>query len=159
MAFGRSKGKEHKRFPTSSDLYKASAHWPLLRKPREDFKIVSTYHPSNLQGKTIIVSIVTLPPGGATPSHRHGNATAIAIPLSGTSLNQMNGNAKEYGRGDFWYEAPGCHHQRSENISNEESATFFAILIVDDDVIEGGNYGNILVLDNEVEVGEKEASQ
>ena len=66
---------------------------------------------------------------------------------------------KEYGPGDFWYEAPGCHHQRSENVSATERAKFYAILIVDDEVIKDGNYAGILVLDKEVEEGEREASK
>lgn len=67
-----------------------------------------------------------------------------------------------YGPGEFWYEGPGCHHQRSENPSQSERAKFWAVLIVDDDVIggKGGEeFGGIFVLDKEVENGEKEASK
>ncbi|KAF2003858.1 cupin domain protein, partial [Amniculicola lignicola CBS 123094] len=107
-------------------------------KPREEFSIAAEYHPSNLPGKTVLVAHVKLPPNSATPPHRHGGATAIAIPVTGTSLNQMNGKEpKTYGPGGFWYEAPGCHHQRSEWVSGEEGATFIAVLIVDDETIQG----------------------
>jgi len=126
-------------------------------KPREDFKIVKTFKPSNLPGKTMIVGFVDIPPNGASPSHRHGGAAIVAIPIEGSCLNQMNGNDPVvHNVGDFWYEAPGCHHQRSENAGTGNSK-FFAVLVVDDEAIKDG-FGGIFVLDKEVEAGEKKAS-
>lgn len=58
--------------------------------------------------------------------------------------------------GDFWYEAPGCHHQRSECVGDKKSK-FFVTMIVDDEVIKDG-FGNVFVLDKEVEAGEKRPS-
>jgi hypothetical protein len=59
------------------------------------------------------------------------------------------------GPGEFWYEAPGCHHQRSENVSQgEERAKFIAVLIVDDETIKDDPMA-IFVLDKEVETGER----
>ena len=55
-----------------------------------------------------------------------------------------------YGLGDFWYDGPGCHHYRSENASLSERPTFYAILVVDDGVIErkgGEEFGKVVVLD------------
>ena len=37
----------------------------------------------------------------------------------------------------MWYEAPGCHHVRSENFSVEEEAQFFANFIIDSAKLEG----------------------
>ncbi|KAF2786299.1 hypothetical protein K505DRAFT_318668 [Melanomma pulvis-pyrius CBS 109.77] len=145
---------------TSPNVVKVDGVWQIEGKPREDFQILSIHHPANLPGKTILISLITMPPHGGTPSHRHGGATAIAIPISGATVNQMNGNPPQtYGPGDFWYEAPGCHHQRSENVEGGGEAKFFAVLIVDDETVEGGNWGNVLVLDKEVEAGEKVASK
>ena len=59
--------------------------------------------------------------------------------------------------GEFFYEAPGCHHQRSECVGDKKTK-FFATLIVDDETIKDG-YGGIFVLDKEVEAGEKAASK
>lgn len=59
--------------------------------------------------------------------------------------------------GDFWYEAPGCHHQRSENLG-DVNARFFVVLVVDDETVKDG-FGSIFVLDKEVEAGEKEPSK
>ncbi|KAK5120899.1 hypothetical protein LTR85_005966 [Meristemomyces frigidus] len=43
---------------------------------------------------------------------------------------------KFYGPGEMWYEAPGCHHVRSENAGNKEAA-FYANFIIDTDKLEG----------------------
>lgn len=51
--------------------------------------------------------------------------------------------------GEIFYEAPGCHHVRSENNTQERGA-FVAVLIIDDEVVEKG-YENIFVLDAEKE--------
>ena len=69
----------------------------------------------------------------------------------------MNGNEPVVSNvGDFWYEAPGCHHQRSECVGDKKSK-FFVTMIVDDEVIKDG-FGNVFVLDKEVEAGEKRPS-
>ena len=63
----------------------------------------------------------------------------------------MNGNEPVVSRvGDCWYEAPGCHHQRSECVGDGESR-FFVVLIVDSPVVEKEGFGGVLVLDREVE--------
>ncbi|KAH7402876.1 hypothetical protein BKA66DRAFT_12683 [Pyrenochaeta sp. MPI-SDFR-AT-0127] len=145
------------------NVVKVDGVWQIEGKPREDLQILGRYNPSNLPGKTILVLLIDIPPNGGTPSHKHGGAAAIAIPISGSSLNQMNSAAPQtYGPGEFWYEGPGCHHQRSENPSTTERAKFFAVLIVDDETLggKGGEeFGNIFVLDKEVEMGEKAASK
>ncbi|UPX14904.1 uncharacterized protein EKO05_0005375 [Ascochyta rabiei] len=147
----------------SPKIVKVDGVWQIEGKPREDLQVCARYNPSNLPGKTILVLLVDIPPNGGTPSHRHGGATAIAIPFSGSSLNQMNDQEPQmYAPGAFWYEAPGCHHRRSENPSSTETARFYAVMIVDDEVLggKGGDeYGNVFVLDKEVEMGEKAASK
>ncbi|KAF2682006.1 hypothetical protein K458DRAFT_343090 [Lentithecium fluviatile CBS 122367] len=141
----------------SPTVVKVDGVWQIKGKPRENFKVLKAFQPSNLPGKTMIVGFVDVPPNGGTPSHRHGGAAVVAIPVEGTCLNQMNGIEPIVSNvGDFWYEDPGCHHQRSENIG-EVNAKFFAVLVVDDEVIKDG-YGGIFVLAKEVEAGEKEAS-
>lgn len=104
----------------------------------------------------MLVGLVDVPPNGGTPPHRHGGAAIVAIGFHGSTLNQMNGDEPIIcGPGDHWYEAPGCHHQRSEN-AGEGRAKFIAVLIVDDETIDHGrDPGAIFVLDKEVEMGEK----
>lgn len=128
----------------------------LLSKPREDFKIVAMYNPSNIPGKTIIVGLIDVPEGGASPPHRHGGSAIVAVAFQGQTLNQMNDEEPIIcGPGDFWYEAPGCHHQRSENVG-EGRSKFIAVLVVDSETIDHGkNLGAVFVLDKEVEMGEK----
>lgn len=123
----------------------------MYRRPREDFEIVNVYHPSNIPGKAVVLLTIDMVPNAATPPHTHGGAAAIAIVVDGVVLNQMNCDEPIVSKkGDMWYEAPGCHHVRSENVGGSEKAKFLAILIVDDEVIKDG-FHNIVVLDAEKE--------
>lgn len=71
--------------------------------------------------------------------------------IDGVVLNQMNDDEPIVSqKGDMWYEAPGCHHVRSENLKGSEKAKFLAVLIVDDEVIKDG-FHRIVVLDAEKE--------
>jgi hypothetical protein len=87
----------------------------------------------------------------ATPPHSHNGASVVATVIRGHVLNQMvhthtdpvtgkththDGGAKIYGPGESWYEAPGCHHVRSETVGDEE-ALFIANLLVSNDTFEG----------------------
>lgn len=56
-------------------------------------------------------------------------------PATGQTTTHYSG-AKVYGPGESWYEAPGCHHVRSENVGDEE-ALFIANMVVSDKVFEG----------------------
>ncbi|OAL52723.1 hypothetical protein IQ07DRAFT_642388 [Pyrenochaeta sp. DS3sAY3a] len=145
------------------NVVKVNGVWQIEGKPREEITIAGRFNPPSLPGKTIIVLSVLLPPSAATPPHKHNGATALAFPVTGRSTNAMNSDAAQtYGPGDFWYEGPGCHHRLSENASQSEEARFWAVLIVDDEVIGGRGgeeYGELVVLDKEVEVGERGASR
>lgn len=120
----------------------------MYRRPREDFKIVNVYHPSNIPGKAVVIVSIDMVPNAATPPHTHSGAAAIAMVIDGVVLNQMNCEDPIVSqKGDMWYEAPGCHHVRSEN-NGLENAKFLAVLIIDDEVIKDG-FPNIVVLDAE----------
>ena len=74
--------------------------------------------------------------------------------IRGASLNQMNNDEpKVYREGEAFYEAPGCHHVRSENAceSSDEEASFYAVFIADDEVIEKHGYEGLVVIDAEME--------
>jgi quercetin dioxygenase-like cupin family protein len=125
----------------------------MCRHPREDFQILNVYHPANIPGKSVVVILIDMIPNAATPPHTHGGAAAIAIVVDGVVLNQMNCDEPIVSqKGDTWYEAPGCHHVRSENVGGSEKAKFLAVLIVDDEVIKDG-FQSIVVLDAEKETG------
>ncbi|KAH7119910.1 hypothetical protein B0J11DRAFT_508695 [Dendryphion nanum] len=125
----------------SPNVIKVDGQWQIEGHPRESLQILSTFDPPTLPNHTIIVASVTLPPNSATPPHRHGGAAVVAVPISGKTLNQMNGaEPKIYGPGDIMYEAPGCHHQRSEFVEGGEGgdATFIAVLVVDKETVDYG---------------------
>lgn len=93
---------------------------------------------------------IWLGPNAASPPHTHSGASIVAVVTEGTLLNQMNDNDPIISSpGEIFYEAPGCHHVRSENNTQERGA-FVAVLIIDDEVVEKG-YENIFVLDAEKE--------
>ncbi|KAG8527476.1 uncharacterized protein KY384_007628 [Bacidia gigantensis] len=120
-------------------------------RPRETFKFLSHQHPNITPGHSIITLKIIVPPGAATPPHRHSGAAVTALMIEGVTLNQMNDEpAKTYKEGETWYESPGCHHVRSENNTKEEAA-FYAVFIVDDKLIEESGYEGLFVLDKEEE--------
>ena len=126
-----------------------AANFETRSRPREKVDFLSHHHPANVPGKSLITLLVTLPPNGATPPHSHSNAAIIATMIQGTALNQMNSDEPfSSSSGDTFYEAPGCHHVRSENLSETEGASFSAVFIIDDEVVENG-YDQLMVLDAE----------
>ena len=52
-----------------------------------------------------------------------------------------------YGEGEVFYESPGCHHVRGENVSETEEASFYAVFVVDDEVLEKKGFEGLLVED------------
>ena len=47
---------------------------------------------------------------------------------------------------EIWYEGPGCQHLRKESISKDSPAKFYALLIIDDEVVRDV-YGRVDVID------------
>ena len=87
----------------------------------------------NIPGKSLIALVVTYPPGGKSPSHRHaGSAFIYAHVLSGAIRSQIDDEpAKVYRVGEGFYEVPGSYHRVSENASDREPASLLAVFIVD----------------------------
>ena len=83
-------------------------------------------------------------------------------PVTGETHAHDSG-PKVYGPGETWFEAPGCHHVRSENAGDEE-VVFIANLVVSDKVFEGldpnaagveaemAKIGRVFILDEFAEV-------
>jgi quercetin dioxygenase-like cupin family protein len=97
---------------------------------RESVTPAFAYPIANVPGKTMTGLIVTYPPGGKTPSHRHGRSFVVAYVLEGQIRSKLdNGEVRIYKAGESWTEKPGAHHVLSENASATEPAKIYAVLI------------------------------
>jgi len=87
----------------------------------------------NIAGKSLVALVVSYPPGGKSPSHRHAESAFIyAHVLSGAIRSQVdNEPAHVYRVGEGFYEVPGSHHRVSENASEREPASLLAVFVVD----------------------------
>ena len=87
----------------------------------------------NIPGKSIVAVVVSYPPGGKTPSHRHARSAFIAAyVLSGSIRSQVDDGPMQVLRaGESFFEKPGAHHRISENASTTEPARLLAIFVVD----------------------------
>jgi quercetin dioxygenase-like cupin family protein len=88
----------------------------------------------NAPGKRLVAVVVSYPPGGRSPAHRHaGSAFIYAHVLTGAIRSRVgDGPAQVYGTGESFFEEPGAHHLVSENASKIEPASLLAIFVVDD---------------------------
>lgn len=77
--------------------------------------------------------------------------------LQGKLLNQFNDEPpKTYGVGHAWFEPPGVHHVRSENVG-DEVVKVYAVAIVDEELLEKYGPDAMMLLDaDEEEKMEKE---
>jgi quercetin dioxygenase-like cupin family protein len=90
----------------------------------------------DIPGKSINTIVVTYQPGGKSPPHHHArSAFVIGYVLSGSIRSQVNGGELQVlHAGEHWTEAPGAHHNISENASATEPASLLAIFIADTSV-------------------------
>ncbi|PNP45042.1 hypothetical protein TGAMA5MH_03091 [Trichoderma gamsii] len=119
-------------------------------RPLPTVELVYQNQLPNCPGKSSVGLLVTYPPRGSTPPHRHGGASVCAFVVEGTVLTKMNdGPTRMVEQGGSWFEAPGCHHKVSENDSATEFAKLLATMIVDTDVVEKGGVAALVVYDDE----------
>jgi quercetin dioxygenase-like cupin family protein len=99
----------------------------------EEVKLVFEHAIPNIAGKSLKALVVTYPPGGKSPSHRHaGSAFIYAHVLSGAIRSQVDDEpAKVFRVGEGFYEVPGSHHRVSENASDRDPASLLAVFVVD----------------------------
>lgn len=92
----------------------------------------------NIPGKSLIAVVVSYPPGGKTPAHRHAKSAFITgYVLSGEIRSQVDdGQVQVFKAGDSFTEKPGAHHRVSENASTTEPAKLLAIFVVDSNEAE-----------------------
>jgi quercetin dioxygenase-like cupin family protein len=107
----------------------ATGHAQELEQVRPVFQ----HEIPNIKGKSMVVLVVTYPPGGKSPAHRHAPSAFIyAHVLSGAIRSQVDDEpAKIYQAGEDFYEVPGSHHRVSENASDSEPASLLAVFVVD----------------------------
>lgn len=124
----------------------------LDSRARETLKLLNQQQPPNLPGKSVLTFLLTLAPGGATPPHTHGDASIIGLMLRGELLNQFNEEDEPtiFREGDVWYEGPGYHHVRSENVADVEMSCY-AVVTVDTEVLEKYGPNGLMILDVEKE--------
>lgn len=124
---------------------------PIL-KPLYQFPLPS------VPGKTLTALLVTFPPNGSTPPHRHGQALLTGYVIEGTSNNKMNDQPTTVVKaGDSWFEAPGCHHKVSDNASKTEKLVLIATFVIDTDVLEKEGQAALVQIDEEYREGFGEA--
>lgn len=90
----------------------------------------------------------------------------MATMIRGKMLNQMvcphhdpdsqGTGPKIYSVGESWYEPPGCHHVRSENVGDEE-AQFLAVFVVDKKKVDTEGLASLVVIDAAVEEAQNAA--
>lgn len=80
--------------------------------------------------------------------------------LRGELLNQFNDEIEPtvYREGKAWYEGPGFHHVRSENVSETETSCY-AVVTVDTEVLEKYGPDGLMILDAEKENKWKEIKE
>ena len=106
---------------------------PGLAQNLEQVKPVFEHVMPNTEGKSMVVVVVTYPPGGKSPAHHHAQSAFIyAYVLSGAIRSQVGDEpAKVYRVGEGFYEVPGSYHRISENASDKEPASLLAVFVVD----------------------------
>ncbi|MEJ8857501.1 cupin domain-containing protein [Variovorax robiniae] len=100
--------------------------------PREAIAPAFSHAIANVPGKTMTALVVSYPPGGKTPAHRHGKAFVVGYVLEGAIRSRLNdGKEQVFRAGESWTEVPGTHHSLSENASATEPAKLLAIFVAD----------------------------
>ena len=83
----------------------------------------------DLPGKEMALVEVTLPPGGASPAHRH-NAHVVVYVLEGSIVMKVKGQpAQTLGVGQTYYEKPSDIHTVGRNASATSPARFLAFFV------------------------------
>ena len=84
---------------------------------------------AGIEGKEVLMSVVTYPPGGASGAHRHDANTFVYV-LEGSVVMQVaGGQPVTLTAGQTFYESPTDIHSVSRNASATQPAKFLAILI------------------------------
>lgn len=131
--------------PHTADIMAMASQDPSASasRPMTTVKPISCEPLPDVPGKAITTAVVSFPPNGYTPRHRHpGSVTAFV--LKGRLRSQLLGSdAETYSAGQSWFEPPGAVHLFAENASMSEPAELLAIFIADE------NCGPLVIPDHE----------
>jgi len=84
-----------------------------------------------IAGKEGVMLTVDIPPGGASPSHRH-NASTFVYVLEGSVVMQVKGGKEmTLGPGETFFETPEDIHSVSKNASATKPAKILVFLVKD----------------------------
>jgi quercetin dioxygenase-like cupin family protein len=84
---------------------------------------------TGIPGKEGLMLEVKIPPGGASPPHRH-DADVFVYVLEGSVIMQVaGGEPQTLGVGQTFYENPADVHVRSENASKTEPARLLVFFV------------------------------
>lgn len=98
--------------------------------PAESARPLFTRELPNAPGQTFTSIYLTFPPGARAAPHRHGNAFVYAYVLDGAVRSQLDDRpAVVYRAGEGWDEAPGAHHQLTENASSVRPAHLLVVFV------------------------------
>ena len=87
----------------------------------------------NVPGKNLTAVLVSYPPGGKSPRHKHaGSVFAFVVSGSIRSECSATGPARVYQAGEGFFEPPGSEHLVSENASTSKPATLLAVFVADE---------------------------
>jgi len=101
-------------------------------RPAAATKVLSCEPLADIPGKAVTTIVVTYPPNGYTPAHRHPG-TVTAFVLKGIIRSQLSGGEPIlYKAGETWFEPPGTVHVFAENPSTTEPAELLAIFVADE---------------------------
>ncbi|KAK5047504.1 hypothetical protein LTR84_006601 [Exophiala bonariae] len=148
------------------NIVKIDGKWTVDGRPDVSVAPVFQESPSNIPDHYYLGLMVTAPVNAATPPHTHGGGAIVATMIRGKMLNQMvcphhdpdsqGTGPKVYSVGESWYEPPGCHHVRSENVGDEE-AQFLAVFVIDKKKVDTEGLASLVVIDAAVEEAQKAA--
>jgi len=81
----------------------------------------------------MVAVLVTYPPGGRSPPHRHAASAFIHAHVPSGAIRSQVGDepAKIFRAGEGFFEMPGAPHRISENASEKEPASLPAVFVVD----------------------------
>jgi quercetin dioxygenase-like cupin family protein len=107
---------------------------PALGQEQETARPVFQHAIPNAPGKRLVAVVVSYPPGGRSPAHRHAASAFIyAYVLTGAIRSRVgDGPAQVYRVGEGFFEEPGAHHRVSENASESEAASLLAVFVVNE---------------------------
>lgn len=101
--------------------------------PRSTATTQFTQDIPNIPGKKFLQLVVSYPPGGKSPSHRHAKSAFIyAYVIEGQIRSAVDDGApKVFNVGEGWHENPGAHHRVSENASATAPAKMMVVMVLD----------------------------